>query len=169
MSTFKILSQVLAEKNYFDVSEIESIIAVYFKIWLSDLKNDSLQSTDFAKRRNKAISEYEQLSIRRSAIEKQIFDAKQDIREGKAVDTRWLNRANFAFRMIKSEIVSKQAEISNINSVEKQQNIQSANTRERMIKGEVLNILKERFGDEYAIELFQQAQKISDKKILING
>lgn len=160
MNTFKILAETLADKNFFDVKEVEEIIEVYFKLWLSDIRNEELITDDITKQRNRILSEKEQLDIQRSIIEKKLFDAKERLSEGKEVDKYWMSRANLAFRIIKGKIVRCQNQLTNLATVEKKRNIETSNTRERNIKRKVFEIVKERFGEEYAKSLFDEAETL---------
>lgn len=152
-STFKILAEVLADKNYFDLDEIETIIGVYFKIWLSDTRNQE-EFDDIIIRRNKILSEKEQIEIQKNIIERQLLEAKSMLREGKWVDTSWMARANLAFRIKKSQIVQFQADLTNLKTIEKKRRIETANTRDRIFLDKLKDYTFKLIGKDSASELF---------------
>jgi len=160
MNTFRILAETLADKNFFDVKEVEEIIEVYFKLWLSDIRNEELITDDITKQRNRILSEKEQLDIQRSIIEKKLFDAKERLSEGKEVDKYWMSRANLAFRIIKGKIVRCQNQLTNLATVEKKRNIQLSETLNRKIKNKVFELIKSDKGEDFAISLFQTAESL---------
>lgn len=158
MNTFRILAETLADKNFFNIDEVEETIEVYFKLWLSDVRNEELITDDITKERNRILSEKEQLDIQRSILERKLFDAKTLLSEGKQVDRFWMSRANLAFRIIKGKIVRCQNRLTNLVTVEKKRNIELSNDKDRKIKKEMTKILIERFGKEYVHDLLLQAE-----------
>lgn len=155
MSIFKTLAETIYEKTFFNIEEMESVIETYFKLFLSDLKANELISDSVQRERMRIVSEKNQLGIKRTAIEKQLFDAKSKIAEGKGseVDRYWFSRANMAFRLTKQSIVRCQEALTELSYVQKQKNIQKSNNEDRITKDELLRILEERFGAEYVSEL----------------
>lgn len=160
MNTFRILAETLADKNFFDVDEVEQIIECYFKIFLSDIRNEELMTDDITKQRNRILSEQDQLMLQRSIIEKKLFDAKERLSNGKEVDKFWMSRANLAFRIIKSKIVRCQNQLTNLATVEKKRNIELTENKNRKIKAKVFEIIKERLGQEYAKNIFEEAESL---------
>lgn len=160
-STFKILAEVLADKNYFDLSEIETIIEVYFKIWLSDIRGAE-KLDDIIMRRNKILSEKEQIEIQKNIIERQLLEAKSMLREGKWVDTSWMARANLAFRIKKSQIVHYQTELTSLKAIEKKRNIETSNTRDRIFLDKLKDYTFKLIGKDDASELFEKIKNEVD-------
>ena len=168
-STFKILAEVLADKNYFDLDEIESIIGVYFKIWLSDIRNEE-KFDDIIIKRNKILSEWQQVVFQKNIIERQLLEAKSMLREGKLVDTSWMARANLAFRIKKSQIVQYQTELSNLKTIEKKRRIETSNTRDRVFSEKLKDFVFDLIGKDETSALFEkidsEIQKMSEDDIL---
>ena len=154
-STFKILAEVLADKNYFDLDEIETIIGVYFKIWLSDIRNEE-KFDDIIIKRNKILSEWQQVDIQKNIIERQLLEAKSMLREGKWVDTSWMARANLAFRIKKSQIVQYQTELSNLKTIEKKRRIETSNTRDRVFSEKLKDFIFDLIGEYETSSLFER-------------
>lgn len=160
MNTFKVLAEVLADKNYFEVSEVEGIIEVYFNLWLSDIRNGEIISDDIIIQRNRILSEKDQLHIKRNVIEKQLFDAKESISQRKEVDKYWMSRANLAFRIVKDQIIRCQNHLTNLSSIERKRNIEISESESRKIKDKVFQLIKEDRGEDFAKELFKKAQSL---------
>ena len=160
MNTFRILAETISDRKFFDIKEIEQIIESHFKLWLSDISSEKLITDDLDKKRNILLSEKEQLDLKRSVIEKQLFDAKEKIKEGIEVDKYWMSRANLSFRITKSNLVRCQNQLSTISKLQKKKNAEASYSRERYIKANVFKIIKERFGENYTNDLFNDAEKM---------
>jgi len=160
-STFKILAEVQADKNYFDLDEIETIIGVYFKIWLSDIRSNE-ELDDIIIKRNRILSEKEQIDIQKNIIERQLLEAKSMLREGRWVDTSWMARANLAFRIKKSQIVQFQADLTNLKTIEKKRRIETANTEERIFLDKLKDFIFDLIGNDKSLELFTKIRSEID-------
>lgn len=154
-SAFRILAEVLADKNYFDIDEIETIISVYFKIWLSDIRNEE-RFDDIITERNKILSQWRQIDIQKNIIERQLLEAKSMLREGKWVDTSWMARANLAFRIKKSQIVQCQADLSNLKTIEKKRRIETSNTIDRVFSEKLKDFVFDLIGEHETSILFSK-------------
>lgn len=158
MTTFRILAEVLAEKNYFDLDEIEKIVEVYFKLWLSDLKDKGIED-DIIKRRNLYLSQKAQIDIQRSIIERQLLEAKSRLREGESVDTAWMARANLAFRIKKSQLVHIQDMLTQLKSIEKKRNILLHQNEKELLCSYLIKFLRSEFGDNTTEALLKEFEE----------
>lgn len=157
MSIFKTLAETLSDRRYFDIEEVESIIETYFKLYLSDIKTKDIILDEELKERSRIYNEREQLSLRRDIIEKQLFDAKDKIRNKEEVDRAWMSKANFALRATKRALTNCQDQLSILNLSQKKRSITASQEREPLVIKEVVKILGDRFGKEYARLLFKEA------------
>ena len=158
MNIFRTLAETIYEKNFFSFEEIEDIIETYFKIYLSDIKSTGLIKDSIASEKMRITSERSQLSIKRTIIEKQIFDAKAKIAEGRGseVDRYWFSRANMAFRLTKQSIVECQDRLSVLATIEKNRNVENTMQEDRVIRVAMYKKIEERYGTEYAKQLYNE-------------
>lgn len=158
MSVFRTLAETIYEKKFYDLEEMEGVIETYFKIFLSDAKSNELLLDSIDSEKMRVLSEMSQLGIKRAVIEKQIFDAKSKIAEGRGseVDRFWFSRANMAFRLTKQSIVDCQARLSSLSAIQKQRNIEKANTEDRKKFVIFKSIIERRYGLEYLTELIEE-------------
>jgi hypothetical protein len=157
MSIFKTLAEVIYEKNFFNIEEMEDVIETYFKIYLSDVKGNELMNDSIASERMRIMSERTQLLVKRTVIAKQVSDAGAMILEGKTIDRYWFSRAKMALRFTKLAIVECQNRMTNLAAIQKKRNIEKSNIEDRLTRIEVIRIIEERFGNEYAMQLYQDA------------
>jgi hypothetical protein len=157
MSIFKTLAEVIYEKNFFNIEEMEDVIETYFKIYLSDVKGNELMNDSIASERMRIMSERTQLLVKRTVIAKQVSDAGAMILEGKVIDRYWFSRAKMALRFTKLAIVECQNRMTNLAAIQKKRNIEKSNIEDRLTRIEVIRIIEERFGNEYAMQLYQDA------------
>ena len=165
MSMFKFLAELIADRSFYDIEEIASLIQTYFEFYRQDEINTEMSNNDIVKRRNLISAKMRDLGIERSVIEKQLLVAKSRLKEGKEVDTEWMARANLAFRIKKSQIVSLQNDMANLKSYEKEQNIRRHTTLERLINRELFRVLSVEYSKEKAKEIFELAESAVENKV----
>lgn len=159
MSIFKQLAQALSDRSFFVQDEVEELIEVYFNIFISDIKNRNFFTEDIEKRKMEILSEMNQLSIKRSMIEKQLFDAKAKIKDGGNVDMYWMSRANFAFRITKQQIVFCQSQLTKLSLQKKKINIESSQSEQELFVANLKKILQNEIGKDAASAIFEKAGK----------
>lgn len=164
-STFRILAEVLSEKNYFDINEVENIIEVYFKIWYADFQKET-SNNDIVAQRNRILSEKEQIELQKNIIERQLLEAKSRLREGQKVDTSWMARANLAFRIKKMQIVFLQSEMTNLKTIEKKRNIELSVGIDRIFTDMLKDYVCDSIGAEKASILFERIGSEIDKNFV---
>jgi hypothetical protein len=161
MNIFRTLAEVIYDKNFFKIEEMESIIETYFKIYLSDANSNEFVEDALSRERIRIISEKNQLGIKRDVIEVQIFEAKTKIAEGNGheVDRHWFNRLNAAFKFTKQEIRSCDERLTILAMAQKESNIKKANTEDRIVLDGIKAIIENRFGREYLLDLYNEVNR----------
>lgn len=159
MSVFKNLAEVISEKQFFKIEEVEDIIQTYFNIYLSDIRAGELESDAFQRERRRLMSEKSQLLLNRALIERQLLEAKLKIAEGRGreVDKNWFCRASLAFRFTKIGLSDLQDRLGTLSSIERKRNAELANTRERAFIEKLRDAIDKRHGIEHTRELFNIA------------
>jgi len=159
----KILAELLSERKYFDLEEIEDLIDIHFKLWVDDYNSEG---NGIIKKRNRLLNEQEQIKIQKFAIEKQLLIAKSELKEGKKVDTNWMAKANLASRIKGTQIVRIQNQLSNLKTIEKQINIDKSKIQNEFEFQELRNYVHKLLGKEKFIELMQSIRnKLTNEKI----
>jgi len=164
-SIYSKLANVLAEKGFSNMPEIENIIENYFKLWLSDLKDDTKYSNHIVEERNKIYTEIYALEIKWINLKKQLSDATENLRRGEEVDILWMNKARTALNIVNGKILKCKNKLTNLKTTERQHNIDVQNIKEKKMLSKLHFLLKEERGEDYTKQLFEKAKlKIDEEK-----
>ncbi len=166
MSIFKNLAKILISDKYMTEEEIEDLLETHFNFYQQDLLTQNLATNDILKRRIEIQQKRRDIELQKNIIERDLLIAKSRLREGEEVDTEWMARANFAFRIKKGQLSSFQQELGNLKFFEKQQFAEKYSKRETKIKGAFLNLVKKQLGEKKATELIEAATKEVDNEIV---
>jgi hypothetical protein len=164
MSIFKSLSETIANKRFFDVSEIEDLIKTYFEFYQQDAMNDELFKSGIVRRRNLILSKKRNTEIEKHIIEKQLLVAKSKIKEKKEVDKEWMARANLAFRIKKSQILSFENDLTNLRTYEKEKNMKKSSSVNSFLIKELILLITDRLGDEESSSILSKAKELADER-----
>jgi len=146
---FKLLAEIFSEIRYFDLKEVESLIEIHYKSWYNDEFKSEFDN-DIIKKRKELVNEISSIQIERNFIESQLLIAKSELKEGKKVDTKWMAKANLAFRIKARQIVNLQEKLANLKTIEKELRTDRANSEDRLLNKEYFEYLKNNFGEEKA-------------------
>ena len=155
------LADCIADIKFMDKDNLKEYLKTHLNLFYSECLDDHLLP-DLERRKNSLIQENQKLSLSRVEMEEQILIAKSKLKERKYVDTEWLAKANYAFRIKGVQMQNNIIEISKLNSImnraEKNKNIEKANSEDRA----KLNCMKmeftERFGKDAFIEFIQASE-----------
>lgn len=169
MSIFKSLTKAISERNFFDESEVEDLIKVYFEMHQQDLLNNDIASNDIVRRRNAILARKRNIELEKNVIEKQLLIARGRLKENNHVDTEWMARANFAFRIKKNQISALLNDLTNLKSHEKQVNIEKSINMDGLMIKELRILLDKEVGKDRRSDLFKESRILAEERIrLIN-
>jgi hypothetical protein len=150
------LSESIADIKFMDKDNLKEYLKTHLNLFYSQCLDDHLLP-DLDKRSNFLTQENQRLGLERVKIEEQILIGKSALREGLYVDTTWLAKANYAYKIKGVQMLNNTTEISKIRAIqrraEKDENIKKSATESRL----KLNYIKQQLGKERYDELMNDA------------
>jgi hypothetical protein len=145
------LTEDIAAMKFMDKDELRGYLSAHLQIFFSEALDDStLDKTD--QRIFRLQQQMQQLNLERVGIEEQLLKAKSDLKNRKRVDTDWMARTNYAFRIKGVQVQSINHELGQLSLLRKRKNIEMANTKDRREQELFREHLKELFGKEWLVE-----------------
>lgn len=166
----KYLTECISEIKFLDKDNLRQYLTTHLHLFYSECLDDHLLP-DIERRYNYLVQENQKLMLARIEMEEQILSAKSALRERKYVDTGWLARVNYAFRIKGAQMQNNNAELKKLGdikrAVEKKTNIEMANSRARAQYDCFKSEYKERFGKEAMIEFVKKSDERLHEKFKI--
>lgn len=155
------LADCIADVKFMDKDNLREYLKTHLNLFYSECLDDHLLP-DLDRRRDYLVQENQKLSLARIEMEEQILASKSALRERKYVDTAWLARINYTFRLKGVQMQNNNVEITKLNSIkrsiEKKNNIEKANSRDRAKLSCVRDEFTERFGKEAFLEFIMASE-----------
>lgn len=129
------LATCVAEMKFVDLSNLKEYFKAHLNIFFSEAISDS-ELGGYDKRINDLKKENEQLAIDRAEMEFELLAAKSKLRDIKYVDTDWMNRCNYAYKMKGIRIQSNCREIGRLGDIVHKNRVQKnveATNREKQL------------------------------------
>ena len=150
---FEYLADLLCDMKYFDKEEVSNIIKSHFNLWKSSELDKDISGSDIASRRSFIVSRQEEVKIQRYTIEQQLLIAKSKLKKGEKVDTEWMAKANYAYRMKGVELQQFMLQLSNLKTLEKERNMSIAQSEDRRVKNKCREFIVDKYGEDFYIDL----------------
>ena len=148
------LADCISDMKFINKDNLKEYLKTHLNLFFNECLKDNLLP-DLERRKDSLVQENQKLSLERLEIERQILIAKSALKEKIYVDTKWLANANYAFRIKANQIQNNLKEISKINSLITNRNIEKSNTEERTKINYIRDELKKRFGEVYFMEFIK--------------
>jgi hypothetical protein len=159
----KYLADCILDMRFIDKDNLTQYLQTQLSLFYNSCLQDHL-IPDLKKSLNILYQENIRLSAERITMEEQILKAKSDLKKRKYVDTDWLARANYAFKMKGLQMQSNLLQIGQINESIKTKRINAQNNEDRVFLESLKKEIFDRFGKDYIKSLFQQVRKNIDSK-----
>jgi hypothetical protein len=155
------LSGCVAEMKFVDVANLKEYFKAHLNIFFSEAISD-IQLGGYDKRINDLKKENEQLSIDRAEMEEEILKAKSRLRERKFVDTEWLARYSYAFKMKGIRIQSNCREIGRLGDIISKNVQKKHRDKDHYEKDLFCQHLRDKIGKEDYIKLWNEVKERHD-------
>ena len=110
------LASCVSEMKFIDLQNLKEYFKAHLNIFFSEAIND-IELGGYDKRINDLKKENEQLAIDRAEMEEELLKAKSRLRERRPVDTSWMARCNYAYKMKGIRIQTNCREIGRLGSI----------------------------------------------------
>lgn len=158
------LTDCIADIKFLDKDNLREYLKTHLNLFYSECLDDHLLP-DLDKRKNYLIEENKRLALARVGMEEQILSSKSALRERRYVDTAWLARLNYAFRMKGVQIQNNVIELGKLSdikrSIVKAANIEKANTEDRA----KLACFRMEFTNRFGIEALREFVTSAENKL----
>lgn len=124
------LAMCVAEMKFIDLQNLKEYFKAHLNIFFSEAISD-ISLGGYDKRLNDLKKENEQLAIDRAEMEEELLKAKSKLYKREHVDTDWMARCNYAYKMKGIRIQSNCREIGRIGEIIKKNRIYKDDIKNR--------------------------------------
>jgi ABC-type thiamine transport system substrate-binding protein len=156
------LANCVCEMKFIDIANLKEYFKAHLNIFFSEAISD-IDLGGYDKRLNDLKKENEQLAIDRAEMEEELLKAKSRLRERRPVDTDWMARCNYAYKMKGIRIQSNCREIGRLGDIVHKNKIAINNEKNNEEKKLFLLYAKEKLGEEEYIKWWNE---IKNKMVL---
>lgn len=141
------LASCISEMKFIDIANLKEYLKAHLNIFFSEAISD-INLGGYDKRINDLKKENEQLAIDRAEMEEELNKAKSKLRERKYVDTGWMARCNYAYKMKGIRIQTNCREMGRLGGIISKNLVRLHNEKSDTEQGMFCIYAKEKLGIE---------------------